>query len=137
MGVRRNLISGNVICAKSEPWVSSLPGFKPNPSSVADGDCPTKWMNDSKEEWDPGKLRETFTENEAREIAKILIGPTVEPDTWVWNHSKDGSFLVKSSYKCLRTSDSRVARPDRHIYDDPGWKKLWSYKIPPKFSYFI
>ncbi|CAN1178605.1 Transposon TX1 uncharacterized 149 kDa protein [Linum perenne] len=75
LGARKNLMNGLSIKAFTDPWIPSSNGFKILSSREGTDSNPTTWMTPNHEQWDPGKLRETFNEEEARTIEAIPIGP--------------------------------------------------------------
>ncbi|CAN1153141.1 hypothetical protein LINPERPRIM_LOCUS14496 [Linum perenne] len=110
-------MNGLSIKAFSDPWIPTLRGFKPSLEGETEE---TIWMSQDHMHWDQCKLRESFNNTDATEIAKIPIGPPNIEDQWVWNFTKDGKFSVKLAYHCHRSSDFSVRRFDRHISEDPA-----------------
>ena len=50
-------------------------------------------------------------------------------DTYVWQHTVDGSYSVKSAYMhcmTLAANMSNVADPDQN------WNIIWKQKVPPQ-----
>ncbi|CAN1127223.1 Putative ribonuclease H protein At1g65750 [Linum perenne] len=119
------------------PWIPSSNGFKILSSREGTDSNPTTWMTPNHEQWDPGKLRETFDEEEARTIEAIPIGPHDIQDHWVWHFSKDGKFSVMSAYHCSRTQEREEGRNHRYLSKDPTWSKLWNLPCPPKYQFFL
>ncbi|CAN1334630.1 hypothetical protein LINPERPRIM_LOCUS36475 [Linum perenne] len=68
-------MNGRSIHPLKDPWIPTLSGFKiTSPNQMVDSP-PTTWMKPGHDQWDPGKLRETFCEEESKEIKRIPIGP--------------------------------------------------------------
>lgn len=50
--------------------------------------------------------------------------------SWVWHHSKDVKYSVKSGYYVA----SNHPHNDHHGMDDVDWKCLWKVLVPPKLN---
>ncbi|GKV27405.1 hypothetical protein SLEP1_g36578 [Rubroshorea leprosula] len=84
--------------------------------------------------WYLGWRRDLFNweREEAEELQKKIEGKRIRrdiPDTWKWEHSKDGNYSTKTAYRHL--ANDQNGRETTSIY-----KRVWNPIIPSKISAF-
>ncbi|WCJ37536.1 hypothetical protein M5689_018664 [Euphorbia peplus] len=88
--------------------------------------------------WNRDLLCHTFSLDDVSEILKIKIGPHLPPDALHWGPNRSGDFTVKSCdflINNVRFAWYSMASPS--TADPELFHKLWSLKLPPKFSIFV
>ncbi|KAI4347894.1 hypothetical protein L6164_008670 [Bauhinia variegata] len=73
--------------------------------------------------------------DDAQTICRIPLVPDSGPDRWICKHTKDGVFIVKTTYKMLV-----AIRHAMGAHNSPSnliWKRIWKLKMPPKLGHFI
>ncbi|GKU94169.1 hypothetical protein SLEP1_g7697 [Rubroshorea leprosula] len=84
--------------------------------------------------WYLGWRRDLFNweREEAKELQKKIEGKQIHkdiPDTWKWEHSKEGNYSTKTAYRLL--ANEQNGRETTSIY-----KRVWNPIIPSKISAF-
>lgn len=81
--------------------------------------------------WNSNMVSTLFDENTARQIMRIPISHTNQPDSIIWTRDPKGIYSVKNAYNStLTTAELGRPTPQRH------WDKIWKIKLPPKLSLF-
>jgi ribonuclease HI len=86
--------------------------------------------------WNRQLISDLFLHFEAEQITQIPITNLTRPDEFSWPMTKDGSYTVRSGYQAIldwKDMASSDANGSAHS-QNPIWKKLWSLKIPPKYT---
>ncbi|KAM6569683.1 hypothetical protein CsatB_017668 [Cannabis sativa] len=78
--------------------------------------------------WDVKVVRDLFSLVDAATILGIPINQSAEGDYWYWFGEKDGSYSVRSAYKMIQDNKFPPSNSDDNVF----WKKMWSFKVPPK-----
>nr|XP_027109435.1 uncharacterized protein LOC113729327 [Coffea arabica] len=91
--------------------------------------------------WNTALIDEIFWEEEASLIKSLPLSKYLTKDRWLWHHTKNGKFLVRSAYHAIMDSyilDVRqTAQASSSSGNDVVWKKIWSLDIPNKKKYFL
>ncbi|XP_074287839.1 putative mitochondrial protein AtMg00310 [Silene latifolia] len=123
LGVRRRVGSGVDVRVWTDPWV---PGTSSrcviSPRAGADIDMRVaELLVHGEHRWDDAKISELFLPFEAERIRSIRLGDGGDVDSWVWDHTRDGEYSVKTGYRLLvEDGASEVEQSD---FANEGW--LW------------
>ncbi|XP_012857536.1 PREDICTED: uncharacterized protein LOC105976823 [Erythranthe guttata] len=84
----------------------------------------------------------TFWPCDRVRIYSIPIGARTVPDMWVWHHTKNGKFSVKSCYHIAFKSRLSDHSTSGYAGAQSGstqhkWKFIWELNLPPKIRHFI
>lgn len=84
-------------------------------------------------EWDVELISDMFLEKNIKVILSIPLREDLSPDVWVWNHSKNCIYSIKSGYWVAVQLSSIACNPG----NSDSWRKLWKLQIPPKLKIFL
>ena len=93
--------------------------------------------------WKAEFIREVFFPHKAEIILSILLSPQMPKDSNVWAWSKNGSFVVRSTYgvaiKLLRKTSSTRTSGDCSNKTKVAqvWKVVWKLRCPNKIKLFL
>lgn len=120
-----------------DPWIPTLPNFKPVASSLNPNSLCLNLVKDlidfESSTWNPHALNSSFSTEVVNEILKIQISPLASPKTLFWNPSKSGNFSSKSAYI---VDQSNRFSPNTHPTGF-NWKKLWNSKLHNRHKLFL
>lgn len=88
--------------------------------------------------WDPPKVCDTFTDEDAARILKIRQ-VMVNEDTDVWGFTKDAIYTTQSAYKMLSVIHNSNSPSHRSLLpvEKQLWKSIWKLKTTPKIQHFL
>lgn len=86
-GANFHVISGSIIQIWKDPWIPTLPFFKPDTSPL-----------NPNLSWNLEVLNITFSPVVVKDIRKIQISPQIPISTLYWSPSKSRNFSSKSAY---------------------------------------
>jgi hypothetical protein len=93
------------------PWIRSLPTLKPStipPPSMAELFF-NNLLNLDLSSWNNDLIHSIFTYQDATTILAIPLGNRALVDTYVWQHTVDGSYSVKSAYTHCMTLATNIS----------------------------
>jgi ribonuclease HI len=91
-------------------------------------------LNPDLSSWNNDFIHSIFNSQDATAILSIPLRNRTLVDTYVWQHTADGSYSVKSAYThcmTLAANMSNTAVPDQN------WNIIWKQKVPPKVRSFL
>ncbi|OVA15750.1 Reverse transcriptase zinc-binding domain [Macleaya cordata] len=120
-----------------DPWIPTLPNFKPSPPSTQP--VYLFWVCDlfipGTKTWNFSLLQTLFNDFEVQAILHIKIPASSHRDRLLWLPTKNGCFSTKSFYKTIQDdlpSSSSCAQSSSF-----PWQKLWSLpSCAPKVKMF-
>lgn len=134
-GFRWVLGDGMAINAVKNPWLRKKAGFcvdqgveygTPNIHVV------DLFLGDDRR-WDEPKVRDFFTEEDARCILETRIPTGPVKDRIAWSKSIDGQYSVKTGYQ--HWCDCNMG--NTNVVQSTGWGKLWRLEVPHKVKTFL
>ena len=94
--------------------------------------------------WNRPLVHGTFIKEDAEKILRMPISVCRREDKIAWIHSKDGQYLVTTSYKkMMQKAESstqqgqQAAGPSVDESDNNLWKTLWNLNIKHNLKIFI
>lgn len=124
-GLRWCIGNGVGVHIWDDPWIPSLPNFKPvtAPNPINNFYYVKDLLNEEGTNWDEDKLQRVFSEIERKEIHKLGVGREAE-DRLIWHFYPRGRFTIRSCYHVLKmkkdgdgdraSSSTRVGQGIRH-----------------------
>lgn len=128
-------LDGADINAVKDPWLRNKDGFCVDQMvNYGVNNIPVSdfVMTDSKS-WDLPKVREFFSENDARLIMETRIPQGSVKDRIAWIGTTDGLYTFKSGYHHWSNSNMGTMG----VMQSSGWSKLWRIDIPHKVKTFL
>lgn len=121
-----------------DSWVPNLPGgciySVPTTEEVAKSRV-SEWRMESGE-WDVTKMNVHLTVEEIEAIKKVPLMRNAQCDILAWNHTKNGEFLVRSTYH--RAIQRRFGGVGSSTGADQWlWRKVWRANVPPKVKNLV
>lgn len=89
--------------------------------------------------WDIRKINTIFSPETVKDILAVPIANRDVEDRFIWPHSTDGNYSVRTGYQALVADMSNHNPSSSHGYlvDKPLWNAIWSAKTIPKVKSFI
>lgn len=117
-----------------EPWIPSLHDCRLQSREV-DGYYRVCGLMENGA-WKQGVLKENFNSWEVQAINQIPVPMYGDHDAWMWRHSKNGQFSVRSAY-IVELMENRHPRPSTSSStNNVVWNKVWRAKMAPKIKLF-
>lgn len=93
---------GTDISIWQDPWIPSIPNFKPSPRENLDIDEGITKVSDlfigqDHQIWDIAKIQRLFDDASVNAILRIQLPPEPRPDEWLWNIEFFASGNVEGS----------------------------------------
>lgn len=130
--------NGRSVRIEGDRWVKD--GQRIFTGNVATADLrESEIINQESKCWDVRKINNFFPPVIARDILAVPIDAYSMNDRYIWPHTKDGNYSVKTGYFAL-TCESTATIPSSssdHSVDKPLWNIVWSAKVSPKIRTFI
>ncbi|RWR72557.1 ribonuclease H [Cinnamomum micranthum f. kanehirae] len=114
---------GSRINVWKDPWLKDDSNLKiatsviPGLESLTVSDL---WIPHCRE-WDVELLHELFEPRNIAVILSIPLGNGSQQDRLIWHFDKEGSYTVKSGYRCILADDNAEIQGN---YNEM-WRKLW------------
>lgn len=134
-GFRWVLGDGMDINAVKDPWLKNKEGFcvDQGPAYGAHNISVSDFFMGDARSWDEPKVRDFFTEDDARLILATQIPNGSVKDRIAWTKSVDGKYTVKSGYQ--HWCDTNMSNTT--VVQSSGWSKLWRLNVPHKVKTFL
>ena len=89
--------------------------------------------------WNLSKIREVLPEQAAIQAIQVPISYLGSSDRFIWPHSKDGKYSVKTGYHIAYSNNqNQLSLPSSSTSNNPSfWNLVWSIKTPQKVKQFI
>ncbi|KAF2541137.1 hypothetical protein F2Q68_00031537 [Brassica cretica] len=95
-------------------------------------------MLEESKEWDVGLLEDYVASEDIPFIRSLAISSAHRRDTFCWNYTKNGQYMVKSGYWVAR--NLLKAKDEKEVLE-PSVTKLqafaWTIKAPQKICHLI
>ncbi|XP_074278676.1 uncharacterized protein LOC141602272 [Silene latifolia] len=139
LGIRRRVGSGMDVRVWTDPWV---PGSRSrcviSPRADANIDMRVaELFVDGEQRWDEVKISELFLPFEAERIRSIRIGDVGDVDSWVWDHTRDGEYSVKTGYRLLVEDGASDVEQSDFANEGWLWKAIWKVPVLPRIKVFM
>ncbi|XP_074321452.1 uncharacterized protein LOC141657962 [Silene latifolia] len=139
LGIRRRVGSGMDVRVWMDPWV---PGTRSrcviSPRADANIDMRVaELFVDGEQRWDEVKISELFLPFEAERIRSIRIGNVGDVDSWVWDHTRDGEYSVKTGYRLLVEDGASEIEQSDFANEGWLWKAIWKVPVLPRIKVFM
>lgn len=123
------------IDAVRDPWLKEKEGFcvDHNKEHGVSSIPVAEFILAESNNWDEGKVRNFFSEDDARLVLATRIPYNGANDRIAWSRSTNGQYTVKTGYRLW--SDANLASSS--IVQGSGWSKLWKLNIPHKVKIFL
>lgn len=146
----RDLVAKGVCCLPGggesiriwkDPWVLSLPNFRPSPAQsvlstvgLLDEEQLVCSLFDFESRcWKQDVLTATFDAASALAISQLpLLSPTRE-DQWLWTPDSKSAFSVAQAYRLTKPWSMH----QHHPMSGKDWKKLWSLNLQDRLKLFL
>ncbi|KAL0337807.1 UNVERIFIED_CONTAM: hypothetical protein Scaly_2055800 [Sesamum calycinum] len=137
-GFRWGIGSGRSVKVWQDPWlprpfsfhILTPPGANDPHLRVCD------LIDDSSKDWNQTLVRTLFWHDEAESILAIPLSSVEGEDFFVWHHTANGMFSVKSAYHVAVSLANRNQPSTSQPIHSP-WKAVWSANVPGKVRVFI
>ncbi|KAG7559049.1 Reverse transcriptase zinc-binding domain [Arabidopsis thaliana x Arabidopsis arenosa] len=138
VGTQKNIGDGRST-KLGEPWLPTNPPRPPALLPTTDPDVNVcSLINPVTHQWDEDKLSEMINQNDIPIIWKIYLPQAQISDSYIWSHTKDGCFTVKSGYWTAATRNLDDATPSPPLAANPDIAtSLWQLNIAPKLKHFL
>ena len=104
-GVRKKIGNGNSTRIWEDAWIQD--GKESKLDSPKPPGCKISKVSEliSNFRWNLQLIFRTFSTREAGKIIKIPVRLTGRPDCYVWSHSMNGQYTVRSAYEAIARED--------------------------------
>lgn len=137
-GIQRSIGDGKTTTL-TDPWLPTSPPRPPQLLSTTDPTLTVDILFDKQShQWDEQKLLQLVNQNDHHLIHKIFLPHQTATDTYLWSHTKDGIYTVKSGYwKAMNMSIDDEA-PKAPLATNPEIAtRIWKLNIVPKLRHFL
>jgi len=112
-GYRWKIGDGSHINVWNDPWIRSLPTLKPSiiPSPSMAELFVNNLFNPDMSSWNNDLIHSIFNFQDATAILSITLRNITLVDTYVWQHTVNGSYSVKSAYTHCMTLVANMSPP--------------------------
>ncbi|CAI9117480.1 OLC1v1018880C1 [Oldenlandia corymbosa var. corymbosa] len=111
------------------------------PSIIHPSSLVSDLIDQSTGNWNQELINSIFSPSEASCILSMMLGDAPTSDKWIWHHSTNGRFSVKSVYSTLMASPNFSADFHPSVALTPEytlfWKKLWKLRLPNCILHFL
>ena len=88
--------------------------------------------------WDVNILNFFLREEEVRTIQLIPLNSTHQADKMIWSGTKNGFFLVPSTYHLAKeTKERKMTKCSMGMYRSEVWKMIWRLSVPNVEKVFL
>lgn len=134
-GLRWVLGDGQSISIKSDRWLRGSQDFRVNQvqTSASSTAKVCEFFQTNTKMWDEEKVKQYFTETDARAILNTRIPNMCIKDRIAWSHSSNGQYTVKSEQHQWHKSNVQ----ETGVQEERGWNRIWSLEVPHKLRIFL
>lgn len=139
-GIRKVIGTGEDTKVWEDVWIPTNPARPANPRSAqCYPDLKVHHLIDhDNKTWNDNFVRVVIVEKDANRIFSLRISRTGRNDSYVWIHSKSGSYSVKTGYKVAveqrqRLQPREVVEPSVNVLKG----KVWKLQAPRKIKHFV
>lgn len=120
--------NGENVMIWRDPWIPSIPGFKPSPNNVLHDEevsVVADLIDKATGQWNRSLLWSLFSPEHAEAITKIHLSVSTRCDQLIWTYEKSGRFSVKSLYREVIKDRYDPVAPVGGFW----WRKLWKLRV--------
>lgn len=123
----------------NDPWLPTNPPRQPRLLDGVDPRLKVQTLIDqSTLEWDEQKIHQLVLPEDHALISKIYLPSKPCRDSYLWSHTKNGCYTVKSGYWTAVTRETDIEDPNPPLAAHPDIaRSLWSLDIAPKLRHFL
>lgn len=93
-GLRRRIGNGHSTNASKDPWLPQPPSFLPITQGLND-DIKVPELVQQAGKWNRELIQQCFLNLDAQLILTIPLSPFDHADSWLWNYTSNGYYLLK------------------------------------------
>ncbi|KAH6763321.1 hypothetical protein C2S52_020754 [Perilla frutescens var. hirtella] len=95
-------------------------------------------FNEDGVSWNINLIKSIYPEEIAHDILLISICDSGSQDCIMWNHTKSGTYSVRSGYwVAMSLKDASTSKASSSSYNSTDWRWFWKLSIPPRIKIFI
>lgn len=133
-GLRKRIGNGQNTKAFTDPWIPRPPSFLPITRGANENMKVSEFIQ-SPGKWNIDLIQQNYLIPDSQLIFTIPLSPFNYDDSWLWHHSRDGNYSVRSGYNLAVKSDKSSPSSSSEMLST-WWKAYWAFKIPKKILFF-
>ncbi|GKU89382.1 hypothetical protein SLEP1_g3524 [Rubroshorea leprosula] len=137
-GCRRRIGNGRSTRVWEDPWLPGSSCF--NVVTPRANGCEVEWVSelidDVTHSWRRELVYQLFSEYEAQLVLSIPLSWRSLEDDWVWQHTREGCYSVKSGYHVACHSHQNPQQPSSSAGEFRG-QILWRLELPERIKVFL